>query len=387
MTRPTYLRGAAGAPHVDPRAALREDIARMQVAAGATTPGLVEVPPSGNVATDAADELIAHAREWAARSVVPGIARGERLARAGAARDAAADLDDMLRLLDVYGAGQHSRLRDVATVLNPRSTTTDRDEAATRLDLHQQRQTLVRQWADVREALGAADPVPAAPLPNPCAWLNNAAYVARPTAPVGRGRLMSTAWANLPAAFVDSPPGTDVSATSQAILAGDVRPWRSAGLAINASMQELAWSIDDGAEVEALIEAAVDLALERALLDDVAADAPTAASFAAAEESVGAAWTAGADLIVCAGQDRPKIIRAYAAEGIQPADRPTILATGGATAGTAVVMASGAVRAEATDRDELGVDEPGIMGRGLAVLRLGLAAVRVPGAVQLVEVA
>lgn len=382
--RTNGIRPLDGAVEVPARDQLLEDFARDRLATGTATTGLIPAEPSGDVDQRTAADLVAAAAEWASRAAVPGIGPSERLARAGQAADAFRDLAETAALLDPYATRGHSRIRDLMLAARVRGIRGDRQQALTRLDLDRQAQALRRAYADLGGVQTYAPSTAPSIAPSPARWLNSP-YVVPATGGLDRGRLIASGWSTVPAAHLDPAPGDDVSATVQSLLDGDEVPWHLAALALNVSRQRLDWAQDDGAETEQLMTASVETALETAMLADLVNGAAAAASFTAAEAAVGATGYA-ADLVIANPADVGTVRRAYAAELSDASTWPTMLATIGAPAGTAVVMASPLVRAEASALDWLVADEPGVLGKSLAALRYGLAAPRVAAAVATVPV-
>ncbi len=344
----------------------------------------LEIPTSSRVDERTAEQLIDAVVGHAARTSTPRLSTAERLARAAAAGDAARDLEDVAATLDPYRGRTHNRIRDLLVAARSHGIPGDVEDAVERLALARQAEIMRRAWADLTGVTPTATPAGAPTTTiNPATWLNSV-YVTRVSGALGKGRMVANGWSDVPEAHLDPEMGEDVSAGTQAVMDGDEVPWHVAAIAFNVSRQRIDWALDDGIEVEHLMATSVDTRLEGALLADLAAVAPAAASFEAAEAAVGAAWAPGADLIVCAGVDRPAVVRAYALEQLDAADRPTVLSTAGAVPGTALVMASAAVRAEAYALEWLAAVEPRVLGKSVAALRYALAHPRIPGAVQAV---
>jgi hypothetical protein len=283
---------------------------------------------------------------------------------------------------------------DHVAIADPTVPTEERDAAAARLQTDRQFRLLTRALsvADLTGAKSFPAAANAAQLrPSLAAWLNSP-YVTQPSEDAAkalfRGRHISDAWTALPVAFLDPAAGDDVRTATTTVFAGTDVPWHLSALAVDMSRPRRDWSTDEGKETENALAASVDVTLEKAMLADLAAAAPAAVStFSAAEQAVGTAWTTGADLILCSGADAPKIRRQYAAEDLFEDDRPVIMPTAGATTGTALVLASTALVAEASAPDWWMVDVPNILGNQVSVNRYGLAKSRVAGAVQKVTVA
>lgn len=331
-----------------------------------------------------ADDILSGVRDLAAACAEPGLGRSERLARLSMAGERAAHLATVAQLLDPYADRQHSRLWDAINAAGPAHR---RDvDAAGRLDQARAADGLragMQRAVDLGAGLGR--PVAGPPLqPIVARWLAGYAAPAGELGPAASvpGVLDALPAATINAAKLSALPGVQLSLADGASL-----PWTTSTIHLNRSRQSIDWTPQQLAEFESILEAAVDVGLERQLLVDVTAAAPTAASFEAAEIAVGAAWPAGADLILVHGADRPKVVREYAAAQLHAEDRPVVLATGGVTAGTAVVLAAGAVLLEASSTDWMAADEPALLGQAATVLRYGRARLRVAGAVQLVEVA
>ncbi|MGD8214616.1 hypothetical protein [Aestuariimicrobium sp. Y1814] len=335
--------------------------------------------------TRTADDLASSLPDLAATVTAPGLGRAERVSRAGKAAEAAHDIRAILPTLAPYASRQHSRIADLVTCNNPIIGDGDPLAARERLDQDAQHRSLavqLRAWPNLDPFTDAtAGPVRLSPYPVATPFLDT--YATPKTEELGVAQMVPDAW-ELPEAVIDAPMGDEHHA-ERLTVTGTRQPWHTSSILLSASSQQF----DNTAtafDAEAAMATVASIGLERQLLADLATDAPTAATFAAAEEGAGI-WPAGADLIVCHPKDKPKIVRSYAAEGIDPADRPSILATGGATRGIALVMATGAVWAEASGTEFMSVDEPSTFGKTIAAYRYGRAHLRMAGAVQLVHVA
>lgn len=119
--------------------------------------------------------------------------------------------------------------------------------------------------------------------------------------------------------------------------AGTALPYTVARYDTTQSQSLLDWTPTAAIELEQLISFIVRVGLETELCATLTTAAGTADTFEAAETTIGAAWPAGPDLILCAGPDLPKVRRAYAEAFPNPQDRPAIKGTAGLAAGTALV--------------------------------------------------
>ncbi|MBB1495893.1 hypothetical protein J4N02_08340 [Propioniciclava sp. MC1595] len=334
-----------------------------------------------------ADDLRTGVTDLAASATAPSIGRAERLARAARAAEHARNLADVVPLLDPYAGTEHNRMADLQTVATRAlAGETELDGAvAERLLRAEQfdRLTHATRAAANLTGLRPGSIAPTVEFVTPARWL--AAY-ALPAAGLGPIDTIP-AWGNgIPAATLN--PGFDNPITGADLdVAGDPLPWSLVGFGVNTSRQRFDWAADKGAESERLFLAAVHKGLEKALLDALAAAAPAAASFEAAEVAAGATDYA-ADLVVVNPQDAPKVTRAYAT-AFDGSDTlpPRILPTAGATKGTALVMASPAVYAVASRVEWVSATRPREWGVDVAALMWGRARVRIPGAVQKVVVA
>lgn len=346
--------------------------------------------------TRTAEELVSGVVDLAAAVTAPGLGRAERLSRTTQAAHAAGDLRAMMPTLAPYlaeipnnddGHPRHSRIRDHMLVNDIVAKSSPEALAAReRLDQDAQQRTISRQlraWADLGPILDATPTVASVgPQPQAARFLELVAH--QPTEKLGPATEVPDVWSYTP----ETPAPTDPRDVPFGLfeIEGTRKPWLVAKLGLNASRQVIDWPA--GAfDAEAALTYFVGIDLETQILNELATGAPTAVSFEAAEIAVGTAWVTGADLILCHGADRPKIVRSYADEGIDPTDRPTILATGGATPGTALVIAAGAVWVEASDIDFMAADEPKIFGKSIAAFRYGRGHLRKAGAIQKVTVA
>lgn len=336
-----------------------------------------------------ARELLSAARDLASAVTEPGIGRSERLSRASLAAERVTGLPHLAGALDPYAAGRHSRLLDLlheANSIEARALPGTRAEAVERLDLARQSTELRQQMRALEIPQLHSAPVATHAMPatlSGARWLDT--YALPATGELGPSSILPEPWSNLPDAVIGAQ--TPIPDTLGPLLGGTPSPWTVSKWGFTASLQLLDWTVDEAAEVERMTAMVVDRGLERELLRQVTAGAPVAASLQAAEVAVGQVWTPGADVILCAGTDRPKLVREYAADGIDPADRPALIPTAGATEGTAVMMATAAVYAEASGLLWMVADRPKDMSRDMVAYRYGKARRRLNGAVQLVTVA
>lgn len=325
--------------------------------------------------------------DLAASVTQPGIGRAERGARAERAVDHARALVDLVPILDPYLDGKHNRLADLQTIASRAQLgeQTADDDVADRLQRAEQfdrvRDYATRATADL-SALRPGHVAPTRELPSCARFL--AAY-ALPAAGLGPVDAIPTWGTGIPDATLNPSFNNPIEGATLD-LTGDPLPWVLVGFGANVSRQRIDWAADKGAEAERIYRAAVDKGLERALLDNLAANAPTAASFEAAEIAAGATDYA-ADLVVVHPSDAPKVRRAYAT-AFDGSDTlpPTILPTAGARTGTALVLAAPAVYLAASRVEWAATDRPREFGQDVVALRWGRAQVRIPGAVQKVAV-
>lgn len=343
-------------------------------------------------AVDAGTDLASGARDLAAAAVAAGLSRPERTSRARRAADAVADAGALLPVLDVYGDGRHSRIADVVAMSSAPFTNAglnsglDGAAAAERIALdatHRDLALLSRDFTDTTN--GVMLPAALGDLAGrACVLLNGPlALPALPGAQYAK-TVRAPMWTTIPAASLDPVPGAPVNEV-EGLLDGVPLDWHSSSAVIPASLQFVDWAAV-GPELDRMLGLVVDLTLEKAVIADLTTAAVAAANFSAAEVAVGGSGLA-ADTIVCSPADKPKIVRAYATEGVDPADRPAIIATAGATTGTALVLAAAGVRLQVTDGTQISAMEPHTMGIDIAVGRWAQVSVRLAGAVQSVTVA
>lgn len=328
--------------------------------------------------------LVAGARDLAASAVAADLDRPERTSRARRAADAVADLATLAPVLDVYADGRHSRIADtVARASHPVTNANawgglDGQAAA-------EREALDATHRALSMALGEVRPVALGDLAGrACRLLNGPLAVPAENGAQYGDVIAAPMWPTIPAATVDGAPG-DPIARVEGVLTGAPIGWHSAAAVIPGSGQSIDWTAA-GPELDRLLGLVVDVALEQTIVADLETAAVAAASFSAAEIAAGATGLE-ADTIVCHPADKPKIIRAYATEGIDPDDRPAIIPTAGATVGTALVLAAGAVRLLVTDGVHLDALEPKAFGIDIAAARWAQVSVRLAGAVQSVSIA
>ncbi|OYO01221.1 hypothetical protein [Enemella evansiae] len=343
--------------------------------------GEISLATSRDVAEATAADLVSAAADLAAAVTAPGIDRPERISRAQLASEAAAALPLLAAQLDPYAAGQFSHGADL--IAAARHDSRARDAAADRLAQYAQSRQLQRllrtaAWAD----LPGLQPIGVTPnaLPDPARFL---ARVGIPATLDNPREYLPTPLAELPDAVLDPPTGTELHQVSLN-LDGEPVGFHTAALLVNEAAQ-LDWIPAEANRLEAIFRARVNSTLETAILADLAAGAPTAATLADAEAAVGSVWDIP-DLIVCHPADRPSLVRAYAAERIDPADRPELLPSAGVPAGTAYVLASPGVVVEVSEPHNIVATEPRQLGNAIAYLRYGRGRVRMPGVVHAVTV-
>ncbi|GAB3623836.1 hypothetical protein GCM10027418_19200 [Mariniluteicoccus endophyticus] len=334
---------------------------------------------SDSVDAASARELTSGARALAESVTAPGIGRPERTNRAIQAAEAVAALEQIAASTDPYADGQHAYGHDLITAAGSHASR-DRDAAADRLARYRQHRELVANlraaaWADLSGAIGTGVTPGRVPA--------RAQFLARYAVKEMTARDMVPHTGTLPDAVLDPPRGTELQSVAVTVD-GDTSGWHTAALLVNEAAQ-LDYAPGIASHLEALFRAQVDVKLETAILADIADGAPTAPDFAAAEAAAGGAWGVP-DLIVCDPEDRPKIVRAYAADNVAAGDRPEILPTAGCPAGTAYVIAAGAVLVQATEPFDLVATEPDRLGKLIAFLRYGRGRNLVAGAVQVVTV-
>ncbi|QCV88446.1 hypothetical protein FEZ32_08825 [Acidipropionibacterium jensenii] len=359
----------------------------------------------------AAEQLFTAVRDLAASVGEEGISRAERVTRSRRAAEALRDVPQVVAGLDPYADGEHSRVLDlVLSAEGPLVHGIDGgvDHVGSNMPRAFGGEAAVRaaggrlrvssQLADVRAqaraaGLGVASvgevfvTPPAVELPGLSAWLDG---YAQPVTASSAAKLMTPLrWDVFPAGVVNpgsanpADAGTDLSQ-----LEGDEKRYTLAGWSTSRSAQVADWGVAAMVELDRLGVAVASVALEAELVRQLADGAPAAADLEAAEVACGAAWPSGADLVLCHAADRPKIVRAYAAAQLGPADRPLVLATGGVREpGTAYVVASGGVWLEASPVEAFSQVDPKVLGTQLGWLRYGQVTRRADGVVQTVEVA
>lgn len=344
--------------------------------------GEISLATSRDVAEGSATDLVSGSADLAAAVTAPGIGRPERISRARMATDAAAALPLLAAQLDPYASGEYSHGHDLIAASKPHDSRA-RDAAADRLAQYAQSRQLLAQvraatWADLSGAQQTG--VTANALPDPARFL---AQVGVRAAFDQAKDYLSAPLGGLPEAVLDPPRGTELDQVSIS-LDGEATGFHTAALLVNESAQ-LDWIPAEANRLEQLFRSRVNVRLETAILADLAAGAPAAATLADAEAAIGALWDIP-DLIVCHPADRPSLVRAYAAERIEPADRPALLPSAGAPAGTAYVLASTGVVVEVSEPLDMVATEPRQLGNAIAYLRYGRGRVRLPGVVQAVTV-
>lgn len=329
-------------------------------------------------------DLLTSVRDLAASVIEPKLSRPERISRAERATAAAAGMNAWVDGLNPYRDGIHSRLADMLAVAGlPAYEHTPDPEAVDRLTLaraHDQLQRFTRAASDFS---GLTPTLIGAPAPLPTGFPLIDLVATSATAGLGPVNDIPGPWADLPEAAIDSAEILDVvpSITNSAKLPMTMSRWGS-----RVSRQ----FIDQPgftAELELVTAHVVNIGLEQALTGALALDAVAAADLEAAEAAVGAVWAPGADLVLCAGADLPKVRRLYATANLAPADRPAIMGTFGLDAGTALVLARNGIVAETTTLQWAITEAPSVLGRDVFAYRYGRAYVRMAGAVQSVTIA
>ncbi len=332
-------------------------------------------------------DLATAARDLSASVLEPGLSRAERISRAERANEARAAMVEWARSVHPYGpASTHTRLRDMvlAAGAEGHSRLAGADEAADRLAIARaadQMTHLTRAGVDLG---GLVSRPVAAPIPTP----TDTPMVDQLALPVS----LEESAADFPGPWTDVPEaviGWDgaIPTTDTPSLPVVNVPFTVARFATNQSLQALDHSPTFAREQEALWGHIVKAGLERELVGVLATAATAADSWTAAEVAIGAVWSGGADVVLCAGADLPKVRRAYAADFPNPVDRPTIHGTLGLPAGTALVLAYAGIAAEATPLQWLMATAPAHLGREISVYLQGRVLIRLPGAVQKVTVA
>ncbi|QCV95727.1 hypothetical protein [Acidipropionibacterium acidipropionici] len=361
----------------------------------------------GETELGAAGQLLSAVRDLAASVGEPGIGRAERVTRSRRAAEAARDVPVALGKLDPYADGRHNRVSDMMLVAagpvvrNDAGVVGREGGAAAESSAGRaaaDRLMAARELAGVRAQTRAAgigfanlgeslvSPV-STETPGLAAWLEQFAVPAEGS--VAMKKVTPLHWDKIPAGTVDpglsNPAGGGTQVTR---LLGDERRYTMGSWATSRSTQAKDWAPGAEAELDRFGDAVASVCLEAELIRQLADGAPAASDFAAAEVAAGAAWPTGADLVLCNAADRPKIVRAYAAEQLAPEDRPQVLATGGVReAGMAYVLAMGGVWLEAAPTEVFSALDPENNAVELGWLRYGLVAARAAGVMQKVEVA
>lgn len=345
-------------------------------------PQPIDVLEGAAVDARAGVQLLGAVADLGASALEPALSRSERLARAERATDAAGGLVELAATLDPYRDPERARLVDLLTASGHRAYAShDVPAARDRLAIARAADVLavetragvnlaglqiaggrlapLVEWAEAFPLLSVAAPLalggPASGIPGP--WENIPDAV--------------TGWDTEPAG--STPELDEVAAT---VLVGR---W-----SFNVAGQAFAWSPVMAREYETLAAHQVRKSLEIQLAGVLVAAADAAASLDAAESAVGAVWPAGASLVLASGTDLPAVRRAYASAFPDPADRPDIRGTYGLTAGSVLVIALPGVRVEASPVQWAVAESPKVLGREVTSYAYGRAAVRIPGAVQLV---
>lgn len=330
-----------------------------------------------DVADTTADDLATSVRDLALSVAGSTVTRSERLSRLELLAATTGHLTSTLRLLDPY-TRTGSRLADLALCHNPRSDVQGKAEAAARLAAHAQ---FTRAWADLAPLLdhgvvhksgtGVSDPGGLLAIATPAGELGPKHLSALPIA------------GELPVAELDPTTETQALAYRSIDVTRTEVPWHVSAIAANMARQILDWAEAGQDELDRLLSLAVNRTLEAALFDDLTTTAVPAADLDAAEAAALAAWPSGGPvLVIHAPEDRPIVRKAYT--GLPAEYWPTLVASSAATAGTAHVAARDALVVEASALDVLAVDEPSLLGKGVAFMRYGRALPRVAAAVQTV---
>lgn len=341
---------------------------------------------TNTVAATTVRDLLTGVADIAASVAADGLGRTERLARASRAAEHLRNVGPALAALNPYATGGRCLLSDLLGLAGQphwQAVAGDLDDAAERVSLDAMHRGATRQVRALHVDLSMARDVigpPATVSPTPLAD-----ELATPTTePLGRPTIVATPWTALPAAAIDTDPIPDVSP----VIGAQTVPltWTTSRWGFSDSAEFADWTVGAAEEVERLTKLVVNVGLERELFLALTIDAPTAADYLAAEVAVGTVWPAGADIILAHAADVPRIRRTYAAANLAAEDRPWIVATAGAAAGTALFMATGAVTIETSTLDWMIADRPRDLGRDIVAYRYGRARCRVAGAVQLAPV-
>ncbi|KAA1423304.1 hypothetical protein FE697_006695 [Mumia zhuanghuii] len=340
------------------------------------------LPPATAERVDpsAIDGLLTEVRNLGRSVTLPGIVGRERLARAGAVSDAAADVRTAVAWSEPYGPGSHqSRVGDLIRDASKRTTNDDREAARERLALDRQLTVLRRDvaWVDATGVMPYRQHAPA--VASTTSPLLDRLATPVP-APMGtRGEHMPRGWDNIPDAIIDPPPG-ELDENGRARIDGRDVGWVPVLYGLDVSLM-----VDDFTEpgariMEILLTTIVNTGLERELLRRLTTGL-TPGTADEAEASIGTAWPTGADVLVVNPADMPKLRAAYSPLAV-PFE---VIRTAGAPAGTGVLLASTAVTVLASDMEWMTAVRPAEFGTDIAALRYGLSASLVTGAVSTID--
>lgn len=348
---------------------------------------IIPIPGADRVDVNTVADLFSGVVDSAAAVTERGIGRRERLSRARLAAEHERNVAGVVEGMNPYRDGQFARIADMLAIAGRshwRPAAGSLDDAAERLALADQYEATRNQLRAMPNLAGLfTHPTSTAgptPIPSTTPWLDN---FASPASHIGPPTLMPEPWSAIPQAAIDEDP----QAPGEPLATeGDPLGWHTSRWMINEAAQVVDWTVQGAADLERVVALIVNQGLERVLMADLIAGAPTQAGFEEAESAVGDVWPAGPDLILCSGHDLPRVRREYAGQHLDPSERPRIVATAGATTGTAVVLARGGVLLEATELRWMIVVEPKVLGREVMAYRYGRARRRITGAVQLVPV-
>lgn len=350
--------------------------------------------PDRQTATD----LRSAVHDLAAAITEPGIGRVERITRARKAAEAARNVADAVHALDPYRDTTDSRLRDLA--LTEGATTGRYPEAADRLAMHAAaRAAAPLQSGYIGPLTGLGQ---SSPQHQPSPWGGTTIDTS------SAGELLFTPWLleygvpseapshgshqiqpepleNMPEAQVVERPFSLTPVPYE--IDGDDIEWVHIGILREISRQLLDWP-EAMKETELVFELAVLKLMETRLIAALIADATAAPDFKAAEAAVGLQWPAGtgADLVLTSSADLPKVRRLYAAENLDAALRPRILATAGVPVGSSLVMVSSAVNVKRSEILMYAEKAPSSLRVNVALDMWGAVSLRQRGTVAVVDV-
>lgn len=349
-----------------------------------------------------AEDLRSGVQDLAESMTEPGLARTERLTRARVAAEASRNVAAAVQLLDPYRDGTHSRLRDnLLASVESLMDVSGRDDAEDRLARYATARAVAPTSSGQLGNGGLVTPGPGLAMPSPfggthvepigieatrvAPWLLEYGILSDQPTKNHEG-IQPEAWENLPEPTIN--PAFPLESESFTI-AGEPLVWDQAARRFSPSRQVLDWPAFANVFEEAW-RTVVLRDLEIALIARLLGWATVAATFKAAESTVGKAWTGGTgpDLVLTSSGDLPKVRRLYATENLtDPTMRPRILATAGVPDGTALVLVSAAVNVRRTDLSIYTVPAPSTLSVDAGMSMDGAVSLRKWGTVAKVDVA